>query len=200
MSAERIITRIQQDAEAEAAAILAAAREKAAALTAEAEAASAQKVEEIRAEAATRGADAARRIALLASLEERKNSLAARRAVIDRAFEEAYAALCALPQERFEALVTALVLENAGTGEEEVQVAKEDRAAYEAVLPKVNAALVAAGKKGGLRLCSEPARFAGGFALIGTTCDVNCSYEALLRAAREREERAVAALLFETEG
>ena len=96
--------------------------------------------------------------------------------------------------------MTALVLENAGTGEEEVQVAKEDRAAYEAVLPKVNAALVAAGKKGGLRLCSEPARFAGGFALIGTTCDVNCSYEALLRAAREREERAVAALLFETEG
>ena len=95
MSSNKIIEKIRQDAEAQAAATLAQAREKAAAscdlIQNDAEKAAAAIAEKAKSDVE----EIHRRRLLVAGLEGRKNALAARREVLDEAFSMALDELCA---------------------------------------------------------------------------------------------------------
>ncbi len=200
MSADRILQKIKEDAQQEADAIYRAAEERAASIGQAVLQGAEQKAAKIAADVVTESEEIDRRKLLIAGLEARKNTLAAKRAVLDEAFRLALEELCSLQGQRWEKLITRLVLESSSTGEEKLRVPAADRSRYsQEFLDSLNTQLKAAGKKGALTLDDQPASFSGGFQLIGKISDVNASFEALVRAAREDCEREVSALLFEAE-
>lgn len=198
MSAQTILNKIRAEAADEISGILTEAQkkadEKAAAILKEAD----NTVKKIESVAAETVAETEKRRMQLAMLDSRKSTLAAKRALIDEAFSAAKAKLLALPKERYCALIVSLIKD--ANGEEELLVPKKDRTLYEGgLLKQLNDALKAKGKPGTLTLSAEDAPFEGGFMLIGPITDSNVSFDALLTAVRQQEERTVAEMLFAPE-
>ena len=155
---------------------------------------------------ALEAAETEKRRLLTAGIEARKNTLAAKRALLDRAFDEAVAQLCALDDKTYAALVTRLVVAGSETGSEALRVPAAHRDRYtkpfvggKTQLEALNEALCAAGKKGALTLDAEPAKFRGGVLLVGPEADIDCSFEALVAAFRDTHEAEVSARLFTEE-
>lgn len=200
MSTEKILQKIRQEAEAEAADSIAAAKEKAEKSAEVILNAARERAAAIGKAAMAEAEEIKRRKMLSAGLEMRKNTLRRKREVLDEAFALALKRLCGLPDERYEALIAKLVIGSAETGTETLCVAQADRARFEnGLTDKLNARLAESGKTGGLSLSPVPANIQGGAVISGDRADVNASFEALIRFARENAEREVAAILFGSE-
>lgn len=200
MAANKIILKIREEAAQEVATMLAAAKKKAAASGAKITNAAKAKVEEINNQAVADADEAARRQVLIAELEARKNALDSKRKVIEEAFAKAEKELVQLPQDKWESLITKTVLTASETGKEKLCVPVADVEKYkETMLAKLNAALIASGKKGELTLADEPAKFTGGVMLIGEHSDFDGSFATILREVRMKSEREVAEMLFGSE-
>lgn len=197
MAANKILEKIQQDAAAEASIILEEAKKKATANADKIISAAKVKVEEIRAQAKADAEEAARRQVLIAELLSRKNSLNSQREVIEDAFRQAAAELNNLPQAKWEALISDIVLKAAESGSEELVVPKADVEKYRnGFLDKLNSALAANGKSGNLTLAEEAGNFEGGLILKGKNSDYDGSFSTLLGQVRTNVEKEVAAMLF----
>ena len=202
MAANKIILKIEEEGIREAAEIVDAAKKKAAASTEKITAAAKVKIEEInaQAQAAADADEAARRQILIAELEARKNSLDSKRRVLEAAFAKAEETIAAMPEDKWEKLITSIVVKSAETGTEKLCVPAADRAKYEGgFLARLNEALVKAGKQGGLTLSDDAAKFAGGILLQGKTSDFDGSFATILRDVRTRIEKEVADMLFAAE-
>ena len=200
MAANKIILKIRDEASQEVAVMLAAAKKKAIISDAKIKNTAQAKVEEINTQAAADADEAARRQVLIAELEARKNSLDSKRKVIEEAFSEAEKELAKLPLDKWEKLITTIVLAASESGNEKLCVPAADVEKYNGgMLAKLNAALLEAGKKGELTLASEPAKFTGGVMLIGKHSDFDGSFATILRDVRMKSEREVATMLFGTE-
>lgn len=195
-SSDIIIKRIEDEAKAEADAILAEAVQKAKAITDSAASETEALVDKIEKEAENQAQETRRRRLAVAEMEARKAALAQKQRIIDEAFDLALQDLAALPEAEIEALVTPMVLEAAEGGEELVVPAK-DRVLYEKkLLKKLNGAMAKANKPGNLRLSAESGNFVGGVVLASDTVEKNATFEAVLRSVREENQRAIAELLF----
>ena len=209
MGAEAILEKIRKNAEEEAAALAKQGEEKAEAaagkIRADAEAEAAAILENAR----QRAEELEKRERLMAGLQIRKNTLAARRAVMDEAFSMAGEQLADLPKERWEALITRLLLEAAETGAEIMEIPAADREKYEwtpegnlpiigekSFFKRLNAALKESGRAGKLTLADAPANVIGGFRLMGPVYDVDASFDALLSQAREDWEQEIYRILY----
>ncbi len=200
MAINKIILKIQEEASQEVADMLAAAKIKANASANKINDAAMAKVEEIKAQSEVDAVEIARRQLLIAELEARKNTLDRKRKVIEEVFEQAENELADLPQDKWEKLIISTVLNASETGNEKLCVPLADIDKYKnGLLAKLNAALVASGKKGELTLAEETAKFAGGVLLIGKNSDFDGSFETILREVRRKSEREVASLLFDAE-
>ena len=197
MGAEAILEKIRQNAEEEAAALRRQGEERAAAAAEKIRAEAAADAEALLESARRSAEELSRREDLMTGLEARKNALAARRDVVDEAFSEAHRMLLALPAERWEALISRLVLEASETGEEVLEVPASDREKYEnGLLERLNAAQERSRRKGKLTMAGAPGKMEGGFRLVGPVYDVDCSFEMLLSLVREENEREIARLLY----
>ena len=209
MGAEAILDKIRNNAEEEASALRKQGEERAKAAAAKITADAEAEAEFLLQSAMKTIEEMERREMLMAGLETRKNTLASRRGVIDEAFAAAEEQLAALPEDRWEALITKLVLEAAETGEEVLEVPAADREKYEAapegslpligeksLLKRLNAALKEAGKEGKLTLADAPVDMKGGFKLCGPAYDVNASFEMLLSLVREESEQEIYRILY----
>lgn len=197
MAANKILEKIQQDAAAEAAVIIDEAKKKAQANADKIISAAKVKVEEIRAQAKADAEEAARRQVLIAELLSRKNSLNSQRAVIEDAFKQAADELNNLPEAKWEALITDIVMRAAESGSEELVVPEADAKKYtNGFLDKLNKALKGAGKAGNLTLAKEAGAFDGGLLLKGKNSDYDGSFPTLLSQVRTGVEKEVAAMLF----
>jgi len=200
VAANKIILKIRDEASQEVAVMLAAAKKKAIASDTKIKNTAQTKVEEINMQAAADADEAARRQVLIAELEARKNSLDSKRKVIEEAFSEAEKELAKLPLDKWEKLITTIVLAASESGNEKLCVPAADVEKYNGgMLAKLNTALIEAGKKGELTLASEPAKFTGGVMLIGKHSDFDGSFATILRDVRMKSEREVATMLFGTE-
>ena len=130
MGAEAIIEKIRKNAAEEAASLRKQGEERAAAAEKQIIDAASAEAEEILRNAKAAAADLERREQLMTGLETRKNTLASRREVIDEAFQKALSDLCALPEERWAALIRRIVLESAETGRETLLVPEADLSRY----------------------------------------------------------------------
>ena len=200
MATNKIVFKIEEEAAAEVAAILAAAKTKADA--------SAEKIieeahikdQEIREESLLAAKEAAHRQELIAELEARKNSLDSKRQILEEAYLLAAKELAQLEEEKWKKLIIAIVRNASVTGQEKLCVPAKDLAKYQnGFLLEINAALAAKGKRGELSLAEEAAPFADGVLLIGKNSDVDCSFATILQEMRRKTEREVAAILFGVE-
>ncbi|MGL5206284.1 MAG: V-type ATP synthase subunit E family protein [Acidaminococcaceae bacterium] len=200
MATNKIVFKIQEEAAAEAAAILAAAKTKADASAAKIIEEAHIKAEEIREESLLAAKEAAHRQELIAELEARKDSLDSKRQLLDEAYLLAAKELAQLTDEKWKKLIIAIVNNASVTGTEKLCVPAKDFAKYKnGFLLEINADLTANGKKGQLSLAEETAPFADGILLIGKNSDVDCSFATILQEMRRKTEREVATILFGVE-
>ncbi|MDL2235816.1 hypothetical protein LJC07_06685 [Christensenellaceae bacterium OttesenSCG-928-L17] len=185
--AEALVERILQEARDDAAASLKEAEEACERIRLDA----VREAERTAAEATKRREDAV--YAILdrsrtnAELSARKQALAKRRKVLDRAFDEAYSRLCELDEEQ-RARVCLGMLRREAEGGETVVPAARDRKLIEQLLPKIDVKLV---------LSKEDAALENGFLLVGDGFEKDCSFLAVLRDIRTAEDANVSAILFD---
>lgn len=144
----------------------------------------------------SRCAEIENRAVIQSRLGRRRARLAARQALIQEVFDRALEKLAELPDDRFAALTTALLLEAASSGREQVITAPGETRLNAALLERANAALAARGLPGQLRLSAERAPIRGGFILEENGVLTNCSFEMLLRQLRSGIEAEVSQTLF----
>lgn len=195
MNAQSILTRIEQDAKGAASDLLKDAQARAEAIRK----ASEQRIEKARTAALEQARKDAvemdSRMARMASLEERKALLAAKREVLDEAFEQAYAKMVKMDDAQARAFGLSLIT-GAARGEETVLADSASPWCDEAFIKAANEALVKAGKPGRLTLSGETRSLGGGFVLLSGGMEVRCTYRAAIEAQRMGMEAEIAALLF----
>ena len=180
--AEKLTSRIVEEAEAEAGRIIVEAEAKAGAISSQAEA----EAERLNIEYAKKAEKAAADIIE----RSRKTALREKRRVLDAAFELAEKELCALEGEKREALLSLMIRENVKGGET-LRPAKPDRARLASLIEKQNPSLPRPVELG------EDIEAGGGFRLLGCGYETDCTFEAMLRDFRERRESEAARVLFE---
>ncbi len=208
MGAEAILDKIRQNGAEEAAALRKQGDERAKAAADQIRADGEKEAEFLLENARRTVAEMEKREALMAGLEVRKNTLAARRSVMEEAFQLAHEQLSALPDDKWEALISRLVLKAAESGTEVLEIPAKDREKYEAIpegalpilgeksfLKRLNAALKESGREGKLTL-SDAADIPDGFRLVGPVFDVNASFDTLLSLVREEAEQEIYHILY----
>ncbi len=121
-----------------------------------------------------------------AELDGRKELLAQKRAVLDRAFALAYEQLCSRSGSELTALYASILSKEAEDGST-VSPAKADREAVEQ-------AIWQSGKE--LKLLDTDAPVERGFLLFAKSYEKDCSLKAILSELRDAEEPHVAEVLF----
>lgn len=188
---EKIIARIEGDAQTQ----IDAALDKGRAEAAEVERKFRAEAEALRSALTAKAEKAAQereeRLVSAAQMEGRKTVLAARQQMVEKAYEAALDRLCSLPQKEYVDILAALLLRASASGREEVIFSKADcqQAGQEAVA-KANAA----GKH--LTLSKETRPLRGGFILKNGNVETNCAFETLVRLEKGQSAAQVAKRLF----
>ena len=221
---DTIIQRLNTDAKAETDALLEKARQEAAAVAARYQAQADKEVDDLAARNERLAAEREERLISAAQMEARKTLLTAKQEMVERAYQRALEKLRSLPQEQYVELLAALLVRASSTGREEVVFSTEDREgagkaavaranellAKEAapelplgdgvvanLLNKVAAGVSAFAQGTAMLAVSEETRdISGGFILKDGRIEVNCTFDALVRAEREQTAGEVAKLLF----
>ena len=200
MATNKIVFKIEEEAAAEVAVILAEAKKKADASAKKIIDEAHAKAQEIQEESLLDAKEAAHRQELIAELEARKNSLDSKRQILEEAYNLAAKELAQLTDEKWKKLIIAIVNNASVSGQEKLCVPAKDLPKYKnGFLLEINADLTAKGKRGELALAEETAPFADGVLLIGKNSDVDCSFATILQEMRRKTEREVAAILFGVE-
>ncbi len=189
---EKLTQQISADAQAEVDKILAEAQEKADTIAAD----YAKQVEAFAADAQAKAADAARqreeRLVSMADLAARKDLLAVKQEMLDKAFERALEKLCELGDKEYTELLTKLVVQCA-KGDEQLIFSQKDRTRVgKAVATAANEAL----GNGKLTLSEQTRPIRGGVIVSDGDVEVNCAFETLIRLMRGQIDREVAGVLF----
>ncbi len=196
MNAQAILEKIGSDGRQAAAALLKEAREKAEALRASSEAKIVKMREETVAGAKTEAAALEVRMQRMADLEDRKQLLAQKRALMDDAFAMALDKLKQLTPKQMEDFFLSQVLLSAKGTETLLAGALCDGWYAPAFVDRANAALKAAGKPGMLKAAQGRREGATGVILMDEGMEINCTLEALLSSKRLEMEAQVASILY----
>ena len=189
---DKIIQRIEADAQAELDRVLNAAKEQAEEITelyrsrAEAEAA------ELRARNEKNAAEREERLVSSAQMEVRKASLAAKQQMLDKAYALALDKLCSMPDAQYIETVAELLIQAAPRGAGKVIFASGEK-------ERIGAAAVAMANEkldGQLTVAEETRPIRGGFILADGRVEVNCSFDTLVRLQKNETAGAVAKILF----
>jgi len=191
MSLTDIKAKIEEDARAEAEEILSSARSQAEKIHRQTE-------EEIRRMEETQKKrleaeipEILRRKEIVAKLDVNNQDLTARRTLIDEAFEAAKRLMCGMKADEARRFAETLLLKAVETREEWLLVGRDEKALDATWLQQCN-------EKHGwnLKMAEEKAPITGGFILRRGLVDVNCSWEMLIRTAREELEAETVKKLF----
>ncbi len=191
---EKITRRIDADEQAVIDSLLAAAREQAAQTDARFQAQADAQAADLRARNERNAAQHEERLVGVAELEARKSALAVRGEMVDRAFALALEKLCALPDEQYVKITSAMLAKAATDGKGTVFFSEKDR-------PRIGERAVAEANKllggsGALTLSKETRTLRGGFVLVCGKVEVNCGFETLIRLAKSEMAGEIAKSLF----
>lgn len=142
------------------------------------------------------GQDLVDRIHRLGALEERKELLQSKRALISQAFEQALSGLRALPAEEAGRIFLDLIIKNA-KGTETLAIGEINPAFFdEGFLARANRKLEESGKPGKLAVGTRRVPGVCGLVLEGAHSQTECTFESLMDSKRDGMESLVAGLLF----
>jgi V/A-type H+/Na+-transporting ATPase subunit E len=197
MSLEKIIERIEQDAENQAEEIIKNASANSDKIIQEANERAnqvkAQALEESKKQAGTHK----QRLISTASLDLRKDILIEKQRTIDSAFQEAMDNLLKMKDDEYQKIIIKMILPNVLTGNEEIILSERDKTRLgKGFLEKINNELSKAGKKGKLIIAKDSYNILGGFVLRRGNIELNNSFESLFNSIREDIESEVSKVLF----
>ena len=194
---DKITARIETDAVADAARIAQETKAQCDAIKAEGEKKAQEGYWEKVRQGVASAEDRVQRLAKTADMEARKSVLSFKQSIVADAFDKAEAKLNAMEGEAYVSFLAGLAARAAVDGTEEIVLSAADKKAIgKKVVDKANAALKAAGKKGGLTLSADDGSFSKGLVVRQGSVSVNCTLEALMAQAREDMASDVAAALF----
>lgn len=194
---EKIIAHIQQNAEAQAAAILAEAQQRCDAVHEEYERRARDSYNERLRAGVKACEDRVDRMDRLARMEAKKSVLSEKQTVLTECFEKAQELIPQMDRERYVEFLARLACEASGTGYEELIFNAEDKAhVAKDVLKAANARLRERGNDGRLTAAEETGSFSGGFIMRQGGIEVNCTVETLVELSRAELSAAAADILF----
>ena len=188
---EKITQRIEADAQAEINAVLDAAKAEAAEIAAKYQAQADAEAADLNAKNERAAAEREERLVSAAQMDARKVQLAAKQAMVEKAYALALEKLCAMPEAEYAEVLADLLVKASATGNEEVVFSVKDQAVGKAAVEKANAA---SGKQ--LKVSEENQAIVGGFILKDKNVEVNCTFETLVRLQKADTAGAVAKMLF----
>ncbi|AEE95830.1 V-type ATP synthase subunit E [Mahella australiensis] len=148
-------------------------------------------------EAESDAAEVKRRMHMAAQLRMRKDILAAKQEMIDKAFEQALQRIEAMDAEHYNQYIKRWILSSDIDGDEEIIISAADRGRITPeFIALINEELKAAGKIGSMFLSEEHRDIRGGFVLRKGGIEINSSVEALVRMDRDELESDIARALF----
>ncbi|MFB0527561.1 MAG: V-type ATP synthase subunit E, partial [bacterium] len=158
MSLEKILEKIIQDSDKEIRKIIDEAESRGSQIIDEGKGEVERAVQQLTREGEENARKVRERIVTLASLESRKRILAEKQKILGEVYREVEQRIRNLNGRDYRELVKKIMVESCQTGEELVVVGKNDRKKIDQkLINSVNSELVKAGKKGKLKLSSEPA-------------------------------------------
>lgn len=189
---ERILQRIEAEAQAERDQLLKAAHEEAEQIRSRYQAQAEQEAAEQEAKRQRAAQEQEERLISVAQMEARKTLLAAKQALVEQAYSQALERLRSLSEAERIPVLADLLARASSNGQEEVIVSPEDHAHVG------QAAVEAANAASGLRLTlSEETRpIQGGFILKDGSIEMNCTFDTLVRLQRTETAGMVAKKLF----
>lgn len=135
----------------------------------------------------------------LAAIESelRKEMLAVRRKLLDSAFAKAVEKLVLMKPETKVAMMAPRIVEASPDGQGEIMLTKEEAANIgPQLLEAANKLYAARGSKSQLTISEENVKSSGGFVLRKGNIEYNNTYETLLKSSKEELESQVADILF----
>ena len=194
---EKIISRIEADAAAEAAAIKAESDGECAAISAEYESRAAAEYEKLAQEAKQAADTRYDRICGGAKLDAKKEILLEKQKLMSAAFDRAAEKLASLPDGDYVALCARLAAGASFSGREELIFSPSDRAGRgAAICDAANDLLKKAGRTAALTVSDETRDIRGGVILRDGKIEMNCSIELLVAGLKNDLSPEVAAVLF----
>lgn len=223
---DKITGKISDDIQKEIDAIDAAARSEAEAIAGRYDTLVRQESEAAEERSRRSAAERKERLASVAQLEARKLTLAAKREMLERAYDRALKDLCALSDEEYISLLSALAVKAARTGREKVIFSQKDRSRVgKAVVTRANEVLakrvapklpdeISETKAGALldkvvtsasalfagtgmlTLSEETRPIQGGLILSDGEVETNCTFETLIRLQKGAMDLELAEILF----
>ena len=192
MSLAQITEKIEKDAHSEASAVLNRAREQEAQIKKQGEAEVRKLEDAAKARFDRERPEIFKRRDIVAKLDVDKLHLDAQRALIGDVFGNALERLKALPKEEYLSFCERLLKEASETGDGVLQISMDEKYIDKGWLDNFNAK-----NKTKIALSDERQDFSGGFVLNRGRIGINCSWEMLMQAARERLETEVVKRLFQ---
>lgn len=197
MNADAITSKILEDARQSASQTLKEADERAQKLREDNDRRAEESSNEAMEQARKDCADLRDRMLRMAELDQRKELLSMKRAVIDAAFDEALSNMRSMPAEKARAFMERTLL-SLSEGDEGVIVSKGDENVFdESFVARMNDLLKGAGKAGNLSLTGEVRDVGGGILLRRGGMEVNLTYPSIVSERRPELEAEVAGILFE---
>lgn len=224
---DKITQRIQEDAQRELAQLEAQTQAQVDQILSQARAQADKERQDILRRGEQQAQERRERLISAAGMEGRKLALGAKQEMLSQAFDLALEKLCSMPDEEYVALLTQLALKAVSTGREQLIFSPKDRtrigkavvmAANDALVKQVapelpdaitdskvgaflgkvvNSAAAQITGTGLLTLSEETRPIRGGFIMVDGPVEVNCAFEAMVRAQREQLEKPVAEILFQ---
>lgn len=191
---ERIINKINEDAEVEYRRIVDEARTQADTILTDAAAAARSNAASVLENTENERAEVERRAMSMAGLEVRKMRLELKQKLLQRAFDEALGKLTGMPEADYEKLLVSLASDAAQDGAKLVFSPADREKHGKAVVEAVNAALRSDGAA--VSLSDETRNIPGGVIVINGRVEINCAFDALLNDRREELTAEIAKILF----
>jgi V/A-type H+-transporting ATPase subunit E len=195
--AEKLIEKILSDAQRDAESVWTEAEEKRKALRDKTLRDIERRKAEIERMAGDSVAENKKRMAAVYDLEYRKQLLAAKQEMMQKARDLALTKLRALDDAAYAALMTRRLITCAASGTGAIAVAPGETRLNAAFVADVNAALKQTAGQGSVTLLPQPRAISGGFVYLSGGMEIDVSLEALLNEAWQQSETDVAAVLFE---
>lgn len=195
---EKIIAHIENDAKAQAQAIIDEANRKAEEVRSAGEKAAQEAYDKLIREGKAECEAMLNRKIRMAEMEAKKEVLGAKQERVVETFAKSVSIICELPREEYAELFAKMAAKVSVSGTEEMYFCKNDKdECGQRIADRANELLAAQGKVGKLTVAEEAVNICGGFVLIENGIELNCSAEMLVDRCHKNMVAEVANALFE---
>lgn len=195
---EKIIAHIENDAKAQAQAIIDEANKKADEVRSAGEKAAQEAYEKLIREGKAECEAMLGRKVRMAEMEAKKSVLGAKQERVVETFAKSVSIICDMPRDKYASMFAEMAAKVSVSGTEKMYFNKKDKEeCAQRIADRANELLAARGKVGKLTVADETVNICGGFVLIENGIELNCSAEMLVDRCHKTMVAEVANALFE---